>query len=96
MDELLRLAGFRNLAAELGIQAYGRLSIETVIANRPDFLVFDGSGNAAPSHATEFVDSRVLRDIVGPARVVSVPFRLSICAGPENLDVVRALAEARQ
>ena len=96
MDELLRLAGFRNLAAELGVQAYGRLSMETVIANRPDFLVLDGGGNAAPSHATEFVDSRALRSLAGHARVVSVPFKLSICAGPENLDVVRLLAEARR
>ena len=96
MDELLRLAGFRNLAAELGIQAYGRLSIETVIANQPDFLVLDGAGNAAPSYATEFVDSRALRSLAGNARIVSVPFRLSICAGPENLDVVRLLAEARR
>ena len=96
MDELLHLAGFRNLAAELGIEAYGRLPIETVIASRPDFLVFDGAGNASPSHATEFVDNRALRSLLGQARFVSVPMKLTVCAGPENLDAVRLLAEARR
>jgi len=96
MDELLRLAGFRNLAAELGVPAYGRLSLETLLANSPDLLVLDGELNAAPAQATAFVDHRALRSVAGRMRRVAMPMRYSICAGPENFEVVRRLAEARR
>jgi iron complex transport system substrate-binding protein len=96
MDELLRLAGLRNYAAELGIPAYGRWSLETVLSGQPDVLVIDGMANANPARATEFVDHHALRSLAGRARVVSVPLRYSICAGPDNLEVVRLLAPARR
>lgn len=96
MDELLRLAGYRNLAAELGVLAYGRWSLETVLAGQPDLLVFDGEANANPSRATEFVDHTALRGLVGKVRRVSIPMKYSICAGPENFQAMRLLAEARR
>lgn len=95
MDELLRLAGLRNYAAELGLPAYGRWSLETVLSGQPDVLVIDGMANANPARATEFVDHHALRSLAGRARVISVPLRYSLCAGPENLEVVRLLAQAR-
>jgi iron complex transport system substrate-binding protein len=96
MDELLRLSGFRNLAAELGIGAYGRLPLEAVLAGQPDLLVLDGNANAHPSRATEFVDHHVLESLAGRARLVSVPVKYSICAGPENFEAMRLLAETRR
>jgi iron complex transport system substrate-binding protein len=96
MDELLRLSGYRNLAAELGIGGYGRLPLETVLAGQPDLLVLDGDANAHPSRATEFVDHRALESLAGRTRLVSVPTRYSICAGPENFEAMRLLAEARR
>ena len=96
MDELLRLAGLRNLAAELGIPAYGRLSLESVLAGQPDLLVLDGAANASPARATEFVDHHVLSSLAGRARIVSVPMKYAVCAGPENFEVLRLLAEARK
>lgn len=96
MDELLRLAGLRNLAAELGIPAYGRLSLESVLAGRPDMLVFDGVTNANPARATEFVDHHALSSLAGRAHIVSLPMKYAVCAGPENFEVVRLLTEARR
>lgn len=96
MDELLRLAGLRNLAAELGMPAYGRWSLETVIAGRPDLLVLDGAANADPSRATEFVDHHALRLLAGRIPIASVPLRDAICAGPENFAALRVLREARR
>lgn len=96
MDELLRLAGYRNLAAELGLPSFGRLSLETVLAGQPDLLVLDGAANANPARATEFVDHHALVALAGRARLVSVPAKYSVCAGPENFEVMRLLAEARR
>ena len=81
MDELLRLAGWRNLAAELGIGAFGRLPLEAVLAGQPDVLVLDGAANDSPSRATEFIDHHALAALAGRARIASVPLRQTICAG---------------
>ncbi|CAN5876211.1 ABC transporter substrate-binding protein [soil metagenome] len=96
LDELLRLTGYRNLAAEIGIPAYGRMSLESVLAGQPDLLVLDGAANANPARATEFVDHHALRAVAGKARLLSLPFKYSICAGPENFQAMRLLAEARR
>lgn len=96
MDELLHLAGFRNLAAELGIPAYGRLPVESVLAGQPDLLVLDGNANARPARATEFVDHNALLALAGRTRLLSIPLKYSICAGPESFEVLRLLAEARR
>jgi iron complex transport system substrate-binding protein len=96
MDELLRLTGYRNLAAELGVVGWGRLSLEQVVASQPDLLVLDAEANASPARATEFVDHRALQWLAGSARVVPVPLKYTICAGPENLDAMRLLGQARR
>ena len=94
MDELLRLSGYRNLAAELGIGSFGRVSLETVLAAEPDLLVLDGTANKNPARATEFVGHHALLALAGTAKLASVPTRYSICAGPDNFQVMRLLAEA--
>ncbi len=96
MDQLLKLAGWRNLAADLGVGAYGRLPLEAVLAGQPDLLVLDGAANDSPARATEFIDHHALVALAGRARLASVPLRQTICAGPENLEVVRRLAELRR
>jgi len=93
MDELLRLTGYRNLAAELGISAYGRFSLEAVLAGQPEVVVLDGESNADPARATSFVDHPAIRTLARHARILSLPIRYSICAGPENLDAMERLRE---
>ena len=41
MNDLLMLAGYRNLAAELGIVSYGTLSLEELVMAQPDVLILD-------------------------------------------------------
>lgn len=94
MGDLLRLTGYRNLAAELGIEGYGRLSLEALLAGRPDVLVFDGEANLHPARATAFVDHAAIRNLSSHTRIVSLPIRYSVCAGPENLQAMRLLREA--
>lgn len=96
MDELLNLSGYRNLAAELGIPAYGRLPLESVLAGRPDLLVLDGNANARPARATEFVDHNALLALAGSTRLVSIPLKYTVCAGPENVEALRLLREAQR
>jgi iron complex transport system substrate-binding protein len=94
MDELLGLTGYRNLAADLGISAYGRISLEAVLAGHPEVIILDGESNADPARATSFVDHPALRHMRRHARILSLPMRYSICAGPENLIAMQMLREA--
>ncbi len=96
LNELLHLSGYRNLAAELGIPAYGRLPLEAVLAGRPDLLVLDGNANASPARATEFVDHNALLALAGSTRLVSIPLKYTVCAGPENIEALKLLREARR
>lgn len=93
MDELLRLTGYRNLAAELGISAYGRFSLEAVMAGRPDVVVLDREANVDPARATAFVNHPAIGTLAQHARILSLPIRYSVCAGPENLDAMEKLRE---
>ncbi len=94
MDELLVSTGYRNLAADLGIPAYGRFSLEAVLAGQPDIVIFDGQSNADPARATSFVDHPAIRRLAQRVRTLSLPQKYSICAGPENLEAMRMLREA--
>ncbi|MBI2741994.1 MAG: ABC transporter substrate-binding protein [Rhodospirillales bacterium] len=96
MDELLHLSGYRNLAAELGVPAYGRLPLEAVLAGRPDVLVLDGNANAKPARATEFVDHNALLALAGSTRLVSIPLKYTVCAGPENVEALKLLRGAQR
>ncbi len=96
MGELLGMTGYRNLATELGISAYGRFSLEAVLAGQPDVIILDEDSNADPARATAFVDHPAIRTLARHARILSLPMRYAICAGPENLDVLQKLREAHR
>src|SRR5690606_13484581 len=52
--QLLTRAGFTNLAAEQGVNQLGRVSLEQVIAVKPDLLVFyGGAQDFAIAHLAE-------------------------------------------
>ncbi len=97
MDELLRLSGYRNLAAE---PRHRRPSAacrsKPCSPGQPDLLVLDGAANDNPARATEFVDHHALLALAGKAQLASVPTKYSVCAGPDNFEVMRRLAEARR
>lgn len=94
MDELLRLTGYRNLATEEGISAYGRFSMEAVLAGQPDLVIFDGESNDEPARATSFVNHPAIRTLSRHARILSLPIRYTVCAGPENLEAMQMLKAA--
>ena len=86
MDELLGLTGYRNLAADLGISAYGRASLEAVLAGQPDLLDLRRR-RPTPTRRAPPRSSTTRRS--GPRAACSrIPGRcrsaISICAAPEN------------
>ena len=91
-DAVLHRAGLRNLAAALGVHAIGRVTLEQVVAARPDVIVVADGWPGQPSLAHQFLKHPAL-DSAGGTRVV-VPSRLWNCGGPQAARAVSILRDA--
>jgi iron complex transport system substrate-binding protein len=94
-DDLLRRAGFRNLAGARGAGAFAPLPLEALVLAAPDLLIVDGATSALPSLAEALVAHRAMRRAFAGARRLVMPHALWLCAGPQNLTALEHLAAAR-
>lgn len=94
VDEILRLAGFRNLASE-GLQNHtGVLSIETLLWHRPDLLVLNSIEEPMPSLAHEVLSHPALQDAFPEMQRVVVHPALWSCGGPGLMEALAKLRSA--
>lgn len=95
-DAVLQAAGFDNLATVNGLKGYGFLTLETVVAGRPDLLISDPTVPEQPSMRQALLAHPALSPAAGGvgARIVMPP-QLTACAGPFTAQAV-ALLRARR
>lgn len=93
-DDVLAHAGLRNLSTVAGITAAGRVPLETLLAQQPDLLVRDRSGQGY-SLAQALLDNPVLKRFFSGKHVVDIPASLWLCGLPQTLDAVALLRHAR-
>jgi iron complex transport system substrate-binding protein len=94
-DEALRLAGWRNPAAEHGIEGYAPVDLERVLLWRPQRIFtseFDGSGD---SQAQRALNHPALRKLLAGRQPLQIPYKYWICPGPMLADAVELLRRAR-
>ncbi|HLB06401.1 MAG TPA: ABC transporter substrate-binding protein, partial [Alphaproteobacteria bacterium] len=72
-DELLRAAGLRNVAPELGLAAGGRLTLEALLVADPDLLVLEEARADAASLADALLAHPAVRARLGTARLIRMP-----------------------
>lgn len=94
VDEILTLAGLRNIATELGVESYGQIALETVALGGADMLILNETPDGPPSLAHEVLHHPVIVRLGGRLRLVALPSRLWTCAGPSVLDAIELLADA--
>ena len=94
-NEILKLAGFRNLAAEMGIDGFQKISLERLIAAKPDVLHIDSNRFNSNSLASAYIGHPVLNRAVSEKDQVFIPPRLRICAGPMVTEAIEYLAKRR-
>ncbi|MEE8364822.1 MAG: ABC transporter substrate-binding protein [Gammaproteobacteria bacterium] len=94
-NEILNLAGFRNLAAEMGIDGFQRISLERLIAAKPDVLHIDNHVFNRDSLASAYIGHPVLDRAVKQKDQVFIPARLRICAGPMVTEAIEYMAQRR-
>ncbi len=95
-DEALRLAGWRNLATEAGIQGYAPIDLERLITLAPDAIFTSTSASKRNALALRILDHPALRKVAHGDALRQVDYRYWICGGPMLAEAVEQLARARR
>ncbi len=96
VDAVLRLAGFRNLQAELGHEGWRRIPLEQLVATPPDVLVLSFFASSDPGLADGFLRHPRFRDLLTHVPIIEVPAAPWVCAGPFLLDAAEYLSVERE
>ena len=88
VDDLMGRVGLVNLAAKLGKPAFSSLSVEELVAARPDFIIVESATDRVTDQGTEMLHHPALRDIPR----IRLPQAWTVCGGPAYVDAARSLA----
>lgn len=88
-------AGYRNLAAEMGISGFQAISLERLVAADPDVLQIDRNLSRQDSLATATLSHPVLEKLIRHRENLEIPTRLRICGGPMIVDAIEMMAARR-
>lgn len=96
IDTVLRIAGYRNLQAELGIEGWQRVPLEQVVETPPDVVVLSFFDSSDPSLLDGFARHPRFRALVAEVPVINMPAAPWVCAGPFIMDAAAHLARERR
>ncbi len=91
VDDLIRRAGGRNLATVLHRPPLSRLSLEEIIAARPDYLLVEQRTGTGGDRGAALLDHPALARAFPPARRLVIGGQLTVCGGPSYPQAVAAL-----
>lgn len=94
--EIMETAGFQNAASLAGIESYGKLSLEAIIALQPDALIESPYSPGTWSRAQAMSQHPALLDAGVNPHIIHVPSRKTVCGGPWTIDVIEQLQSERQ
>jgi iron complex transport system substrate-binding protein len=93
-NELMTLAGLRNVAAEQGLDRWGSLSMETLLTSAPELVVLTGYRSTQPSLANAVLGHPALAQLRARQRTAFVSGSYWACGLPQSLDAVALLQAA--
>jgi len=93
-NELLTLAGFRNVAAEQGLDRWGSLSMEALLRSAPDVIVLTGYRSTQPSLANAVLQHPALAELGATRRTITVHTALWACGLPGSVEAAALLQRA--
>lgn len=91
-DEVMSLTGLINKAPELGIGAYGQVPLETMLAIKPDRIIYLIYRPGVPSIASATMEHPALKSGLGTRKTLSIPGRLLTCGTPMVAEAAERLA----
>jgi iron complex transport system substrate-binding protein len=95
-DEALRLAGWENVAAKIGINGYSQIGLEQLLTAQPEQIFTSSYAPGTSSMAQRQLQHPVLRKLTRKRPMVEIDYRLWICDGPMIADAIEALAAAHK
>jgi len=96
MDELMRDAGFDNLARRYGLKRTGDVPLEAVMADPPQVLLAGHPAANEPVWADRILSNPALAALAPHVRRETFPETLMFCGGPVMIPAIEALARARE
>jgi iron complex transport system substrate-binding protein len=84
----MRRLGLTNLATRLGKPVLSQLSLEELVAARPDYLIVESATDRVTDQGTEMLHHPVLKDMPR----LRIPQAWTVCGGPAYVLAAKALA----
>lgn len=91
-DEIVALAGFRNLGTELGLVGTVHLPLERLIMAEPEVVIAENKTEDVQIHVYDGFDHPALQKATGGKSFVSIPDKYWVCGAPFTVEAVRMLA----
>ncbi|WP_380872235.1 cobalamin ABC transporter substrate-binding protein [Sphingomonas sp. DBB INV C78] len=92
IDELMGRIGLVNLANKLDKPALALISLEEMVASRPDFLIVESNADKVVDQGTEMLHHPALR----PIPRLALPQAWTVCGGPAYVLAAKSLAAQLQ
>lgn len=89
VDDLMTRLGFVNLAAKLDKSPLSQMTIEEMVASRPDYLIVESATDRVTDQGTEMLHHPALNGIPR----LSIPQAWTVCGGPAYVQAARSLAQ---
>jgi iron complex transport system substrate-binding protein len=96
VDEMMRRAGFVNVAQRYGLKKWGNVSLERLLDDPPEVLLAGQAAPNAPTWAERILNHPALASVSPRMTRAVFPERLLYCGGPGLIDTAAALATARR
>jgi iron complex transport system substrate-binding protein len=92
--DLVRQWGLGNHADRLGLAQGGFVTLERVLADRPDVLLVTDSSPTAEDMGTALLRHPALNKAFDGKRRIGIPTRLALCGGPQTPALINHLSQA--
>lgn len=90
-DTALRLAGWRNVSAELGYQGYGSIDLEALLLAAPERLFTSSYAPGTQSLAQGQLSHPVLKRLLKGKQMIDIDYKYWICGGPMIVEAIEQL-----
>ena len=95
-DDLLSRAGLANQAPRYGVDFWGIVPLERLVANPPRLLLTGDPHAGTPAARDRLLGHPVLRRLEGRMALAYYPPQLLYCGGPSLIEAARSLSAARK
>ena len=92
ISDLLAHVGLRNVALEHGLDRWSHLSIEQLLVDKPDIIVFSAYERKTPSQESAVLEHPAIRDYLATHRSIGIPPKYWGCGTPIIAEVAKRLA----